>query len=191
MDFKKFVNGVYLDDKTLKEMNKSYLNSGVLKLERFLKDEIYSELSKLLKGLKGEHVKIADRYSYSEMGDLSGVGKLFSSSDFLNFTGKIAGKNFDKIDLQIFGFGHKDYTLLHDSEDDRKGTEFIFIFSEKWDKKWGGYIVYTDNEDKSLIFLPQGNNFALVNKEGLGRFVKYINHLAKEESFILVLGRFQ
>ncbi|MDO8508906.1 MAG: hypothetical protein Q7S27_04445 [Nanoarchaeota archaeon] len=191
MDFKRFTNEIYLDENTINQMRESYLQTGVIKLENFLKPEVYNELIKLIKDIRGEHVKIADRYSYEELGDLSGVGKLFSSKDFLEFVSKINGGEFSKVEYKILGFGHKDYTLLHDAEIDRKGTEFLFFFCEKWKDDFGGYLVYTDNEDKSLIFTPAGNNFVLINKDGLGGFVKYINNLAKDERIILVWGKLE
>src|SRR3989344_3654928 len=120
MDFKKFVNDIYLNEGAIKQMKDSYLNSGkVLKLEKFLKPQIYEELIKLIGDMRSEKLKIADRYSYEDLGDLSGVAKLFNSEDFLNFINSLSEEKFDKINLKISGFGHKDYTLLHDSEEDK------------------------------------------------------------------------
>ncbi len=189
MDFRKFVNGVYMNEEVVGQMKESYSQSGVIKLERFLKPEVYSELFNLVKDIRGDHVKIADRYSYEELGDLSGVGKLFNSNDFSEFISKISGKRFDEVNVNILGFKHRDYTLLHDSEDNREGMEFMFVFADKWKKEWGGYITYTDNEEKSYIFEPEGNCFILIDKKGIVGFVKYINNLAKNEKFILVWGK--
>lgn len=192
MEFKKYVSGIYLDKKILEEMRKSYLEFGILKLENFLKEEVYSELIKLLKDIRGVHTKIADKYSYEEMGDLSGVGRLFSSKEFLDFANFITGKKFYNIKLNISRFGHRDYTLLHDLDEKREGVEFFFIFCDEWNDKKGGHIIYTDNEEngKSLIFPVLGNSLALINKRGLGKFVKYVNHLAQDKGFILIEGSF-
>lgn len=189
MDFKKYVNNMYLQEDVLRGMKEAYLKSGeLLKLEGFLKEEVFSELVRLLKDIRGEHVKVADRYSYNVLNSLSGVEKLFSSSEIVYFVNSIAGKDFEDVDLKIFGFGHRDYSLLHDSET-RKGTEFLFVFCDVWNDSFGGQIVYTDNKEKSYIFPILGNSFILLDREGLGDFVKYINHLAGENRFLLIVGR--
>ncbi len=190
MDFKRFVNNLYLDENIQKEMRKIYLQSGVLKLEEFLKREVYNELIKLFEGIKGEKFKIADRYSYYARDDLNGVEKLFCSNEFLDFARTIIGEEFDKAELKIKIFGQGDYTLLHDSSYKEDKFEFFFIFCWNWDEKYRGEIVYTDNEEngRTLIFPVVGNNLVLIHKNGLGNFVKYINHLAENRKFILIRG---
>ena len=170
-------------------MKTSYLQKGVLKLDGFLKDSVYNELIKLILDIKGEQVKIPDRCSYQEMGDLSGVGKLFSSKEFLSFVSIITGKSFSNVDLNIRKFENGDYTLLHDSDKIHNRTEFFFIFADKWNAEWGGQIVYTDLDERSFIFPVDWNCFCLINRDDeLGRFVKYINHLAGKKCFILIEG---
>ena len=191
MDFRKFLNGMYINEEVVMQMKESYSQNRMIKLESFLKPEGYKELFNLIKDIKGEKVKIADRYSYEELGDLSGVGKFFNSRDFSEFISKISGEVINGVNVNILGFKHRDYTLLHDSEDDREGMEFMFVFADKWKKEWGGYMTYTDNEAKSYIFEPEGNCFILIDKNGMGSFVKYINNLAKDERFILVWGKTQ
>lgn len=49
MDFKKFVNDIYLNENTINQLKDSYVNSeNILKLEKFLKPQIYEELIKLI-----------------------------------------------------------------------------------------------------------------------------------------------
>src|SRR3989344_2833362 len=179
MDFKKFVNDIYLNENTINQLKDSYVNSeNILKLEKFLKPQVYEELIKLIGDLRGIKLEITNKYSYEDLGDLSGVAKLFDSKDFLNFVNAISKEKFDNINLKISGFGHKDYTLLQESEENKKGIEFLFIFSKKWDEKWGGQVIYTNNKNKSLVFPIIGNSFILLDKQDMGKFVKYINRLS-------------
>lgn len=191
MDFKKFVNESYLDLRVLEEMKKSYFNNGkVLRLEGFLKEEVYRELVKLLGDIEGEHIKIANKYSYQSFNSLSGVEKLFLSKEFFDFANAISGENFERCELKIRKFGNKDYTLLHDSESEGNGIEFLYVFSGEWDESFGGQIVYTDNEEngRTLVFSIKENSFVLINSRCLRNFVKYVNHLAEKKSFILISG---
>jgi len=78
---------------------------------------------------------------------------------------------------------------LQESEENKKGIEFLFIFSKKWDEKWGGQVIYTNNKNKSVIFPIIGNSFILLDKQNMGKFVKYINRLSSDNRFFLIEGR--
>ena len=191
MEFKKFVNEDYLNEDILEEMKKSYLDRRVLKLDGFLKDEVYDELVKMLMDVEGTKIKVADKYSYSKVDNLHGLERLFLSREFLELFDFIIDWKFEKCEIEIRKFKHGDYTLLHDS-DERKGIEFIFIFTDKWDDSFGGQIIYTDNLNKgrTFIFSIKGNSLILIDRERLGRFVKYVNNLAGDRGFFLIFGRF-
>ncbi len=191
MEFKKFVNENYLDKNTLEEMKKKFFNDHALRIDGFLKGEVYDELVKMLMDVEGIKTKIADKHSYSKVDNLHGLERLFLSREFLELFNFIIEEKFEKCEIKIRKFKHEDYTLLHDF-DERKGVEFIFIFTDKWDDSFGGQIIYTDNLDKgrAFIFSIKRNSLILIDREGLGGFVKYVNNLAEDKGFFLIFGRF-
>ena len=167
----------------------SYLDNGLIRLDEFFNEDFYKDIFKRLRRNYGERVKLADRYSYEKL-DVMELDKIFNDKEFLNFINLISCENFNNCEINVKKFGVENYTLLHDSTG-RKRMEFLLIFVDKWDDKFGGYIVYTDNEEKSLIFSVKGNSFILINKKGMKRFVKYVNHLAGKKNFFLVEGRLE
>ena len=164
----------------------SYLDNGMTRLDGFFNEDFYKEIFEKLRRNYGERVKLADRHSYEKL-DAVELKGIFKDKEFLNFINLISCENFNNCEINVRRFGWGDYTLLHDSFV-RKGMEFLLIFADKWDDKFGGYIVYTDNEEKSFIFSIKGNSFILINKKGMRRFVKYVNHLAGKKNFFLVEG---
>lgn len=190
MDFKRYVNEIYLQEHVLREMRRSFSSSGVLKLEGFLKEEVFRELMKLLGDVRGEHVKVPNRYSYDEIRSLSWMERLFTSGEMIQFVRYLANGDFEEVALGMRGFGQGDYTLLYDS-DSRAGTDFFFIFCDAWEDAWGGQMIYTENTEggKTLVFPIVGNSFVVVRENEMGYFIKYVNHLAGKKRFILIKGR--
>lgn len=182
------INQAYLTNAVIKQMKEAFASQGVLKLNDFFDNPFYLNFSQKLWKAESEHTEIPDKYSYNKInnGILRG---LFSDESFFELLNKILGKKAKKVEINIRKFGHKNYTLLHDEEIIDRDTEFFFIISGKWEANWGGNKVYSSGEGEALVFLPEGNVFCLINSRNRQSFVKYINHHAGKESFILIEGK--
>ena len=169
-------------------MRWNYLDKKMLRLDGFFSNGFYKSIFEGIKRVNGERIKIAGRHSYEKL-DVMKINEIFKNKEFVNFINLISCENFNDYEINVKRFRQGDYTLVHDYIAG-KGIEFLFILADKWDDKYGGYVVYTDNKSKSMIFSIKGNSFILINKRDVGRFVKYVNHLAGKRSFVLVEGRF-
>lgn len=182
------INKIYLNKDISGKIMGGYLDKGMIRLDNFFDAIFNKEMFDKVRANNGEHIKIVDRYSYEKL-DIIEFKKIFNNKEFLNFVNLISCENFDNCEINITRFAHGDYTLLYDFIV-RKGMEFLFLLADKWDDKFGGYVVYTDNEKKNFIFSIKGNSFILIDKKGMGRFVKYVNHLSGKRNFVIIEGKF-
>lgn len=176
------INKVYLDENVLKSMGEFFSENGFLVLSDFFEKECYEQTETSLES-SGERKIIPDKYSYGEL-------ESAESEEVHSFIRKIAGEEDLKFKTEVKKFGHRDFTLLHDSETVGERYEFFIFVCDEWDSEWGGMKVYADSSDSDpLVFLPIGNTFCLVRKgEDMGSFIKYINNHAGENKFVLVEG---
>ena len=192
MEFNNAVSRVYLNKNVIGQIGNHYFKTEVLRLDGFLNELAYERLFDILKNFKFVRKNIPNKFSLGNAERVDEIEKIFSSIDFLNFINFITKKNFVRCNLRINEFQKGDYTLLDGFKQDKKGSEFFFIFSEGWDDSFGGQVVYRINESEDLVFSIMGNSFVLLNKgEDVGRFVKYINHFAGKRKVYLVDGKFE
>ncbi|MDO8656562.1 MAG: hypothetical protein Q7K45_04950, partial [Nanoarchaeota archaeon] len=83
----------------------------------------------------------------------------------------------------------KEYTILSDSSVEEPGIDFIFDFTHDWDDKSNGYIFYKD-EEGNFISLPIAADMVAIveRKEGVQKYVQYVNHYAQKSRRLLVMG---
>lgn len=185
------INPVYLKKEIGLEMNKVFKNEGVIKLSDFLNSENYLNLSLKLWNAKGRRVLIPDKCSFEELQERS-VKEFVSSKDFTNLINKIIGKEARVDEIIVKRMGWRDFTLIHDEEKEinkEEKIEFFFFISGKWDSKCGGSKIY-NHDGKTLVFSPESNSLCIIKKKrDMNSFIKYINHFAGKEKFIVVEGR--
>jgi Rps23 Pro-64 3,4-dihydroxylase Tpa1-like proline 4-hydroxylase len=89
---------------------------------------------------------------------------------------------------EVRKFNHGCYTMGHDTDPGltQPGLDVCFSLATKaWNsEKWGGHTQYLDSEEALLAFDPLPNQLSLVFRGAPGafRFVKHVNHKAKDSA---------
>ena len=184
------MNDIYLNPETLQQARASYEKSahGSLRLHSLLKPAVYHKIETKAMKMKGKQVKIPDRFSYSEV-KMKELENFFSSREFISLISFIAGRKIKKAGISTKKFGHRNYTLLHDSEQMKPGIDLFFDITPVWDLNWGGSLIYRDAKQELFRLPPLANSLTIVDrKKGMHRFVEYVNHKARKNSQVLVEG---
>lgn len=183
------INKTYADKGVVAQIADALAQQGFIRLEDFLNRKHYLELFNSLHSLDSEVKKVPDRYSY---GLIECKDSIFSSISFRDFLSKVIGKKIKEFDLSVKKFEWKNYTLMHDDESGKEEMRFFFILANKWDSKFGGDIVYLteDGLGNPIVFPITGNSLCIINKKrDMHSFVKYVNNLVRDSSFILIEGK--
>ena len=116
--------------------------------------------------------------------------KLFRSQEFKHFLAQVLEKEVINTTALAYRFGWKDYTILHDEQQEEPGIDLIIDFTDEWDERAGGKIRYKDQEG-NFISLPVGGNILMIvrREKGVQRFVQYVNHYAEKRKRLLVMGK--
>lgn len=188
---KEWLNPAYLDTNTIPKMQEAFKESPLksIRLNHFLNDRSYVKTEISVHKAKAKHAKIADRFSYSDVVIPKQVATFFTSKEFLRLISVITGKKLKRCELSIKKFGHRDYTLLHDSEALKPGLEFFFDINPVWNPAWGGSLVYRDAQEELFRLHPTANALTIVNrKKGMFRFLEYVNVKSGQNVRIVVQG---
>ena len=187
------INKLYLNSHIIDEAAKNWRKFKLkrIMLQEFLSMEDYNNLSHILGNLKRKHMRIADRFSYTELVNVSEIKRIFCGKEFKRFLGRITGKRVGKVNLSVKEYGWKDYSLVHDSEYGKSGIEFFFFCLRKglkWDDFWGGNKIY-EATSEALIFTPIANSFCMIDKKkDVKEFIQYVNNYAGDEKIFVVEG---
>jgi len=182
------INPLYLKKDIIDQIKNSYIESDphIINLPNFLSINSYESLLNNLDRMTPAHKKIADRFSYSEHDiDIN----LLKDKAFLSWISEITRKKAKNVNYRCLRFGHKDYTLLHDSEAIGDRLEFFILIMKRWDTKWGGHTVYVAHDQQPILFPLEGNSFNLIQKtKNRHKFIQYINHHSGKENLYIIEG---
>lgn len=158
-------SSIYFQPEILKQMKTHYKQAGgMIYLPDFLGEKMYGTILEELEKSKGKKEKIADRFSY-EVLKHEELKRIFSSPQSLEMLGGVMGTKIKNVEIAIRRYGHRDYSLIHDSEGKCKRVEFTFLLMRKWNTAWGGHKVYIcEGEEPRLVPLA-GNGLLLIDTE--------------------------
>ena len=129
------------------------------------------------------------QYSYSVPKTPKTLAQFISSKQLKNYISRIISKKIKNINGRMYRFEWKDYTLLHDKNTEKEGFDFILDFTDNWDEKADGRIIYTDGKG-SYNYIPSlPNTLTIIHrKKGFQKFVQYINHYSNNSKRCLFIG---
>jgi hypothetical protein len=189
----KYINPDFLNTENLKTIKehllKEYNSSAAL--YDFLDKTFESNLLNEIKSYSfiAKDVPTKYRYKHANPGKL--INDLFDSFDFQNLISKIFDITEFNVTVEVIKIGKKDYTILQDEELEPPGIDFILNLSSDWYDEYGGYIAYTTkNQDLSLISSEYGVATIVNRKEGLMRYIKYVNSKAMVDR-LFILAKLQ
>lgn len=189
------INRVYLKTDISIELNKAFYSNKKLPsitLKEFFDEYFYRKIKTEIGKLKFRKEKIPLAYSYSKVKIPKILSKFLQSKEFLDFINDIIQYSSKKISREgnFFCFKWKDYTILNDELKEKAGIDVIIDFTDDWDERFGGSVVYVDGSGEYFKILPSGNAVTLVHrKENVQRFVQYVNHLSDSKKRYFILGK--
>lgn len=186
------LNEAYLRKTTVGGIQKAFDASKELPsivLQRFFDEKAYAKIALLCKRASFKKSMERMHHSYAVAPMPREVEKFLNNEEVLRFISKIVGKNIKSVNGCLYMFGWKDYTLLHDKKKEKPGIGIIFDMTGKWPNRAGGKIVHVDGTG-SYHRIPASENAVVVTKrkEGIQKFMQYINHVAGKKKRLLFMG---
>ena len=161
-------------------------------LPHFFKNKVYTHIKKEILILHYKKMMTPIFYSYLAAKPPTNLQTILNSKEFLNFLSSINGRRIKKIKGSIECFGWKNYMILNDEVKEKPGIDVIIDFTDSWDKKFGGSLVYVDGTG-SYTKIPASSNTLIIaeRKKNVQKFVQYVNHLCTNRKRFFFLGTLQ
>jgi hypothetical protein len=177
------LNRYYCENhKNLKEIKQVLDTQEVVSLFDFLEKKEFEQIQKNIQKLPFKYEKNPLTHSYSKA--VIPIG-LFSN-EVLRILSVLTNKEIINITaMTAYKFKHHDYTLLHDTLQQKSDIEIIFNIS-KWDSKCGGSVLYIDGSGDFIQVPCNANALTIIRTKGRKQFVKYINCKAKKSERIFL-----
>lgn len=155
-------------------------------LQQFLEEDVYEALVRSYEGVAFTQYtfKLKHSFKLAEIND--SAREILNSDEVIHFLSAVLGKPVLRIEADAYKFTHRDYTILHD-DDVNEGVDFVLDLTQEWDPNWGGSVIYVDKEGEYRAISPAPNTLTLTRRDGVRRFVHYLNHYAKER--FLIMGK--
>lgn len=179
----------YARQEVLAQLAQAFEEQGIVRLEQFLTDKDYLAFARQLWDAKGKIKQVPDQYAFTTLSSKL-ASFLFTHAEFRAFLERVLGKKSIRA-FSVRKFGWKNYTLIHDEHTSKEQIRFFFCVAGEWDAHWGGTLTYLtgDGEGTSLFFPVTGNCLCIIREtQDMHSFIKYINHHAGKEQFIVVEG---
>jgi|SRR3989338_706002 len=174
------ISTIYLDGGVLKSAANAYNreNPKNIRLENFFQKAVFQLLQNKLSDAKYSIKFNPEKFRYFTSKSKE-VDSFLKGRYFDLMVRTIIGVKKYKIAYEIRKFEPGCYTLLHDAEKERTGTDFVIDFS-KGSKYYGGNTTYLTEAEELLILSPKPNTLSFIErKEGVMKFTKYVTHQNK------------
>lgn len=176
------VNPLYLDK--IEEIKKSFQSNKdfpSIQLPDFLTnfEELKSKITKI--NFKKDTNLLHHRLSKAEIE--------LDLPELAEFLSKILNKKIKTLNFTAFMLEWKDFMILNDDCVEKPGIDIMLDFTENWDSESGGQIIYTNGKGENYTIPVLKNSLTMVErKKGLQKFFKYVNNLANNRRYFLVLS---
>ena len=175
------INTLYIDNGILKSASDAYnkQNPKNIRLENFFQKPVFYLLQRKLRN--SEYSLKFHPYKYKYLITKSKeIDSFLNGGYFRSIVNAILKINKYKIKYEIRKFEPGDYTLLHDTEKERPGIDFIIDFSGESKAYHGGYATYLTESEELLQLNPAPNTLSFVErKKGVMKYTKYFTHRNK------------
>ena len=183
------INTLYIDNGILKSASKTFNNQNPrnIRLEKFFQAAVFELLQRKLYNSKYSLKFHPYKYKYLTTKSKE-VDSFLNGRYFQNIINSILKINKYKIEYEIRKFEPGNYTLLHDTEKEQPGIDFIIDFSGESKTYHGGYTTYLTESEELLQLKPAPNTLSFIErKKGVMKYTKYFTHQNKY-SVLQVVG---
>jgi len=176
------INHSYRKRETIERIREQF---PAVSLQKFLAPKTYQKLQEALTKAKGKRMQIPPQYSYTLLD--TKAKNILASPEVRSFLSQLLKRKIKKITLQAYSFQWKDYTLVHDKQPLKPGIDLIFDCTNKWNNQAGGNMIY--KLDTDVLIHPSPNTLTIIKRKRIHEnFLQYINHKAKKQKRLLILG---
>ncbi|HLC81853.1 MAG TPA: hypothetical protein VJH68_04305 [Candidatus Nanoarchaeia archaeon] len=183
-------------------INQSYRLAGLKLQKSFRQDKIFPHLclyqffnQEYYQQLKAEIKRLNFKKSRQHLSHSCAQAKVplllnnfLLSQKFQQFLFFITGNKVKSLTAKAYQFGREDYLILNDRLQKNHHAEITLDLTNGWDKNWGGSISYANGKGEVLALPIKENTFTIIElKRNVNRYVKYINHYAKNKKRVFCL----
>lgn len=187
------INTIYLQEKSIEELQKSFQENEdfpAVILFSFLDNNYWNKIQKEIINLPFNQEKEPLTNSYATAPLPISLQKFLQSEELLQFLSLLFKKEVKEVPAKIYRFSWKDYIILHDEKKEETGLDLFIDFTEEWNEEAGGNIFYNDGTGEYLQISIMKNACVIAErKEGISKFIKYVNVLAREQKRYFLLGK--
>ncbi|MBI5797298.1 hypothetical protein HZA98_00150 [Candidatus Woesearchaeota archaeon] len=156
-------------------------------LTNFFKKEFYKEKEKEIKKLHYKRESIPDQFSFAHA--KANPMHILDNKQLLSLLSTILKRKVSSLNGEAYYFSWKDYTLLHDKNKENAGIDILIDFTEAWEESFGGQYIFKDIQGRYLKILSVPNAvFIIERKQGVQKYLQYINNLAKGKKRYFLLA---
>ena len=186
------INEAYREKDTMaivKEIYKQNPKVPSATLQQFFTESSFKKLQKEIASAKKEIKSNPIQHRYKECAAPKELESFLKQKEFMKLLHKITGKTYRKITLKSLVLTWKDYTLMHDKFIEKPGLDIIIDFTENWDYKNGGAVIYVDGMGDYVPVTGERNSLTIVKRNPtIRKFIKYLNNGAKGKERTLLIG---
>lgn len=185
------INRVYLEQNVIEQIKDAFYsnpNFGNIRLQKFISEESFSQLKRMVTDCAFKRLETPLESSYAVASITPQLQRLIEESDLLHFVNLISEKSFKKVELKLIQLSWKDFHMLLDTQKKEKKDvfEFVIDLSSQWSDEWGGIVVYADNKGETLEIPSAQNSIVVIEKKpDVRSFIKYVNHYANLKRTLL------
>lgn len=186
---KELINPEYLKSETVRKIKSAFLSNEInhIQLLNFLQKDKFQQLQKEMLKLNYSLDYHPDLHSYFTAEAPQSFLSLLELKEFQDLISQFTGTKISKFNCEASYFGHRNYTLLNDKQLIKDGIAFFLDFNS-FKKEFGGFTVLVKNKE-NLIQQPSPNSILLFKQSKHQRsFIKYVNHLAKDQKRFILKG---
>ena len=189
---KHWVNPQYLTTETIKQVEQTFQSAAIpsVQLGSFLLPEKAAAVRKVIEKIKFSHEYIPHMHSYHTAAAEKPLAEFYAflnSAGFKTLLGTMLRKEIKTVHPQLLVYEHKDYTLLHDTIEQRAATVLFFDFTKDWSEDAGGKTVFVSPKADPLIFPRMFNAICVAALlPDVHYFLKYVNGVAGKNKVYLV-----
>ena len=186
------INPAYFKEENIRKIQQMFSNNSAVPsivLHQFFDKAFYEQLKKEMRHTQFKRARHLILYSYQKAPLPKKMKTVLDSKVFVSFIARILNKKIGRIEATAQCFSWKDYTILNDEAIEKPGIDLIIGFSDDWNEQAGGTAVYVDGTGEYTKTPVKGNMLVIVKrKQGVQKFVQYLNHYAHEKQLLLVIG---
>ena len=186
---KELINPEYLKSETVRNIKSAFLSNQInhIQLLNFLQKDKFQQLQKEMLKLNYSLDYHPDLHSYFTAAAPESFLSLLELKEFQDLMSQFTGTKISNFNCEASYFGNRNYTLLSDKQLIKEGIAFFLDFNS-FKKEFGSSTVLVKNKD-NLIQYPSPNSILLAKQSKHQRsFIKYVNHLAKDQKRFILKG---